>query len=115
MKEDQADWTAWVLQFCLGALAGAVVTYAPCWWFGILIGQWAYLFGVVAGGALLVGGAAAYHGDRFWLGRSAYLDERSRGRRSARSREVAFLVAIAGGTVMAGVLIGYWLRQAGGD
>ncbi|MFP6895980.1 MAG: hypothetical protein VCA38_05220 [Roseibacillus sp.] len=56
MKEDQADWTAWVLQFCLGALAGAVVTYALCWWFGILIGQWAYLFGVVAGGALLVGG-----------------------------------------------------------
>ena len=51
MKEDQADWTAWVLQFCLGALAGAVVTYALCWWFGILIGQWAYLSGLAIGGA----------------------------------------------------------------
>ena len=60
MKEGQADWTAWVLQFCLGALAGAVVTYALCCRLGILIGQWPYLFGVVAGGALLVGGAAAY-------------------------------------------------------
>ncbi|MFP6865669.1 MAG: hypothetical protein VCA35_06975 [Roseibacillus sp.] len=60
-------------------------------------------------------GQPLIHGNHFWLGRSAYLDERSRGRRNARSREVASLVAIAGGTVMAGVLIGYWLRQAGGD
>lgn len=101
-----ADWFAWILQFILGLVVGAIFGFALLYLkFGARRGEESPVFKIapdqvstfVWGAALIIAGLASLFGDRLWMG-SSYTSILPDGLTHSRlSRIISIVTIVLGG------------------
>lgn len=103
-----ADWLAWLLQFVAGSVAGILLGLAMLGSRDGLNSVWLradLIPAFLAGWALVGSGFASRHGDRLWLGRSFRMLPPDGVKHSRTSRIASLTTAIAGGLLVASVIL----------
>lgn len=103
-----ADWFAWILQFILGLVVGALFGFALLYLkFGRRRGVESPVFKIapdqvstfVWGVALIIAGLASLFGDRLWLG-SSYNEMLSDDTKHSRVSRIISIVTIVSGSIL---------------
>ena len=103
-----ADWFAWILQFILGLVVGALLGFALLYLkFGRRRGGGSPIFKIapdqastfVWGVALIVAGLASLRGDRLWMG-SSYNEMLSDDTKHSRVSRIISIVTMVLGSIL---------------